>query len=245
MKRKLIPVLLACGASVLLGTAYADVATPAPTPDSSPVEDAGPHHGDHLLKHLTYALGLTGSQQAEIAPILEAAKPQLKAIHQQAKTDRDSVFSSVSSQITPLLTGTQQAKFAEIIQRLEAGPGPGQGEGKQFRHGPHGDGGGRGGDQLAHLTTALGLTTDQQAQIKPILDAAHTQVKATFQNSSLTQEQKMTQVKSTLEAANSQINGILTPAQQAQFATLKQQWHHHHGQGGDSSANASATPAGQ
>jgi hypothetical protein len=235
MKRNLILTLIACGASVMLCMA-AHALTPSPSPSASP--DAGPdghHGGGGLLGHLSYALGLSGSQQAEVAPILEAAKPQIQAIREQAKTQVDTVLNSVGTQITPLLTGTQQAKLAEILQNVENGQGPG---GRRFGHGgPGGFGGpggrgGRGGPgagggqmQMQRLTTALGLTADEQTQIQPILDASHAQMKAIFQNTSLTPEQKIAQVKETSDAARSQINGLLTPAQQTAFAALKGQFH--------------------
>jgi Spy/CpxP family protein refolding chaperone len=244
MKRNLIITILACGASALLTTGAFAQATPdlaAPTTSGTTMD--GGQAGGPLLKRLTYALGLTGSQQAEIAPILEAAKPQLQAIREQAKTARDGVINNVVTQVNPLLTGTQQAKFAEMVQHLEQGPGPGgpgspgapDGPGHHRNGIAQGGGAGKlgggkfnGADQLQHLTTALNLTADQQTQIKPILDAAHAQVRTIFQNASLTPQQKFTQVKDVLEAANGQINGILTPAQQSAFAALKQQRYHRH-----------------
>src|SRR5271166_905941 len=99
MKRNLILTILACGASALLTTGALAQATPdlsAPT-TSGTTGDEGPGgegNGGGVLQHLTYALGLTGSQQAAIAPILEAAKPQLKAIREQAKTARDGVINN-------------------------------------------------------------------------------------------------------------------------------------------------------
>jgi Spy/CpxP family protein refolding chaperone len=242
MKRNLILTLIVCGTAALLtGATFAQTAPGDSTPaNTGTISDDGPGGGDggHLLQRLTYALGLTGSQQAAIAPIINAAKPQLKAIREQAKTARDGVINSVSTQITPLLSGTQQARFAEMVHNLEAGPGPG---------GPMGFGGGLGGpghahpgtaagaspggklkkfggdDQLQHLTTALDLTPEEQAQIKPILQAAHAQVQAILTNTSLAPQQKFTQAKAVLQAANGQINGILTPAQQTQFAALKEE----------------------
>jgi Spy/CpxP family protein refolding chaperone len=243
MKRNLILTLLACGASTLLTTgAFAQA-----TPDTSAPTTTGTNaDGGHLLKHLTYALGLTGSQQAAIAPILEAAKPQFESIREQAQTARDGVISSVSTQITPLLTGTQQAKFAEMVQHMEARE---SGQGGGWHHGPGHDGGkfGKGGkfggqDQLQHLTAALSLTAEQQAQIKPILDAAHAQVQTVFQNTSLTQQEKFAQVKDVLQGANGQINGILTPQQQTAFAALKQQMHHHF-RGQEQGASPTPTPS--
>jgi len=195
--------------------------TAAPTMSGTTTDDGsgGGGHAGGVLKRLTYTLGLTGSQQAEIAPIIEAAKPQLKAIREQAKTATDGVIDHVASQITPLLTGTQQAKFAEMVQQLEESPGPGgpggpegPGPGHSGKQ-PAGGGGGRfgGQEQLQHLTAAL----------------------------SLTPQQKFAQVKDVLVAANGQIDGILTPKQQAAFAALKQEMRHGRRPGGVPAASPS------
>ena len=253
MKRNLILTFLACGASVLLSTAaQADTATPTPTPSATPSGPDG-HKGGGLLAHLTYALDLSSTQAAAIAPILEAAKPQLKQIHEQAKQETDTLLGSVGTQIDPLLSADQQAKLAALLQKIETGPGPGEGHRwhRGFGGGPGGPGGrgGQGGpggrgDLLPRLTTELGLSPTQQADIKPILEAAHKQVKAIFANTTLTPDQKFTQAKATMEAANSQINGDISTQQQTEFAALKEKFHHH-GHGGDEpspTASPAATP---
>ena len=233
MKRYLILTSLACGASVMLAVTAQAQSSPSPSPAAAPACSpgawAGHKHGGHgggVLAHLANALSLTGSQQAQIAPIIEAAKPQLKTIHDDAMAQRKAVIESAASQITPLLTPDQQTKFAQMVQKFENGPGAGGRHG----FGQFGGAAGAKGDILQRLTTQLGLTTDQQNQIKPILDAAHTQVVAIRQNTSLTEEQKFAQIKDTMEAAHGQIAGILTPAQQQQLAALKAKFHQGHGQ---------------
>ena len=239
MKRNLILTILACGAGVMLGAA-AQAETPTPAPSASPagVCPAGRHNGGGVLEHLTSALSLTGSQQAQIAPILEQAKPQMKAIREEAQAKRKALIDSVSTQITPLLTPDQQTKFAQLVQKVESGhPGGGKGVRGFARHG--GPGPAAQGGVLQMMTANLGLTTDQQGQIKPILDAAHAQVQTIRQDTTLTPEQKLAKVKETMEAAHSQINGILTPAQQQQMATLKEKFHRGHGPEGSPSATPS------
>ena len=232
MKRNLLLTILACGASVMLNmAAQAQTPTPAPSasPCGSPRQWGGHNHGGHgsPLERLTSALGLSGSQQAQIAPIIEAAIPQLKTIHENAQAQRKVVIESAASQITPLLTPDQQTKFAQLVQNLE---NHGKGPGGRGHFGGFGGTGGPGGpgarvNVLQMLTSQLGLTTDQQNQIKPILDAAHTQVQAIRQNTSLTKEQKFAQIKEAMEAAHGQVNGILTPAQQQQLEAMKAKFH--------------------
>jgi hypothetical protein len=204
-------------------------------------------------------LELSGTQEAAVAQILEAAKPQLKAIREKEKADIDALIDSVSNQITPLLSPGQQTTFSAMVQNLKNGPAKGGGAAEtatgtsdaapagsaaaapvaggavQKKHG----GAQSPEAQLQRMTAALGLTADQQRQIMPILVSARARVKSIFANDSLTQEQKFTQFKAAMESANSQINGILTQPQQAEFAAMKVKLHHHlRGQG-----EAAASPA--
>jgi Spy/CpxP family protein refolding chaperone len=238
MKRILSLTFLACGASLLLATAAqaqstALVSSTDSTPGATPGAWAGHKHGGPggkggILEHLTDELSLSGSQQAAIAPILEAAKPQMKALREEFQQKRTALIESVSAQITPLLTSDQQAKFAGMVEKFEAGPGPGGAGPKAFarRGGPGGPGGGGPGAQamLQRLTTQLGLTADQQSQIKPILDAAHTQIQSIHSDSTLTLREKFAKVKETMDAVHSQIDGILTPAQQQELAGMKEKF---------------------
>src|ERR1700676_1688785 len=66
------------------------------------------------LKHLTSTLNLTPDQQAKVQPILDQAKPQLKAIHQEAMQKAKAVMESTMTQIRPLLNADQQKKLDDI-----------------------------------------------------------------------------------------------------------------------------------
>ena len=105
-------------------------------------------------------------------------------------------------------------------------------------HGAHG----AHGETLEKLTTALDLTADQQAKIKPVLDDAHSQMMTMRQDTSMSQDDKMAKMKDVWTNANSQIEAVLTPDQQTKFAALKQQMHNHRHPGADSSPSPSATP---
>ncbi len=125
-------------------------------------------------------------------------------------------------------------------QCIEGKGGPGCHGGHHFGRGP----GGGPGETLQKLTADLSLTADQQAAVKPILDALHAQNKAIHEDNSLTKEQKWAKAKDAREAANGQINGLLTPAQQQQFAALKEKRHHEWHKGGEAqpAASSAATP---
>jgi Spy/CpxP family protein refolding chaperone len=80
-----------------------------------------------------------------------------------------------------------------------------------------------GGLALEKLTTDLTLTADQQAQVKPILETAGAQILSARQEKSLTLPERLLRAKRALEDASNQIDGLLTPGQQAKFAALKEQ----------------------
>ena len=78
----------------------------------------GPHGGWHHnpLEELNNSLNLTDAEKAKIQPIIDQAKPQLRAIHQDAMTKAKSVIDDSVSQIRPLLTPEQQTKLDAIVK---------------------------------------------------------------------------------------------------------------------------------
>ena len=78
---------------------------------------AGPgcgHGHEFGLRELTGQLNLTADQQTKVQPILDATKPQIDAIHQEAMQKMKTVMDSTLSQIRPLLTAEQQKKLDDI-----------------------------------------------------------------------------------------------------------------------------------
>ena len=100
---------------------------------------------------------------------------------------------------------------------------------------------------LQMLTKRLDLTADEQAKIKPILDTEQTDMQANRQNTALSQEDRRAKNKEIRDAANTQINAVLTPDQQTKFAAMQQEMQNrrHGGAGGGSSPAAAASPAAQ
>jgi Spy/CpxP family protein refolding chaperone len=66
------------------------------------------------LQGITKQLDLTSDQQTKVQPIVDAAKPQLAAIHQEAMQKAKGVIDNSLSQIRPLLTADQQKKLDAI-----------------------------------------------------------------------------------------------------------------------------------
>ena len=63
------------------------------------------------MQHLTKSLNLTPDQQAKIQPLIDQAKPQIIAIHKDAMQKTQAIMDKTMSQIRPMLTADQQAKF--------------------------------------------------------------------------------------------------------------------------------------
>ena len=104
MKRNILAVV-AAGAIALGGFAVLQ---------AQPGAGGGWHGHAFGLRGLTKQLNLTSDQEAKVQPILDAAKPQLAAIHQEAMQKAKGVIDSSLSQIRPLLTADQQKKLDAI-----------------------------------------------------------------------------------------------------------------------------------
>jgi Spy/CpxP family protein refolding chaperone len=85
----------------------------------------GWHRHGGQFKQLVKTLNLTDDQKAKVQPIIDQAKPQLKAIHQDAMQKAKVVMDNTMSQIRPILTADQQKKLDDIkaahAQMREAG----------------------------------------------------------------------------------------------------------------------------
>jgi Spy/CpxP family protein refolding chaperone len=109
MKRNLLAVVAA--GAIALGGFVVVYAQPGPGGPCG----AGSGHGHAFgLKGITDKLNLTADQQAKVQPILDAAKPQIAAIHQEAMQKMKTVMDGTVSQIRPLLNPDQQKKLDDI-----------------------------------------------------------------------------------------------------------------------------------
>ncbi len=75
----------------------------------------------------------------------------------------------------------------------------------------------------AKLGEALGLTDAQKAQLKPIMEAQRTQMKAIKADTTLAPKDKKAKMKALKDANDTKINAVLTPDQQKKWADMKAQ----------------------
>ena len=92
--------------------------------------------------------------------------------------------------------------------------------------------------QAAHLAKRLGLNDDQTAKITAILQDRQQQSAALRSDSSLSPQDRHDKMHSIQQNADSQINAVLTPDQQKQYMTMKQNMMNH-GHGGAGSQSGS------
>ena len=77
-------------------------------------------------------------------------------------------------------------------------------------------------EQVARMTKRYNLSSDQQAQIKPILANQQQQMTALRGDSSLSREDRMAKMKGIREDSSTKIQAILNDTQKKQFAEDQQ-----------------------
>ena len=122
-----------------------------------------------------------------------------------------------------LATGLTLGSAAAFAQQDSAAPAPDASAPQQG--GGHGQWGGHQqspDEQVARMTKRYNLSSDQQAQIKPILANQQQQMQALRQDSSLSREDKMAKMKSIREDSSSKIQAVLNDSQKQKFAQDQQ-----------------------
>ena len=72
-------------------------------------EHGARHH--MMFDRLDEKLNLTADQQAKVQPIIDQARPQIRAIHEEAMQKTKGIMDNTMTQIRPLLTPEQQQKL--------------------------------------------------------------------------------------------------------------------------------------
>jgi periplasmic protein CpxP/Spy len=73
------------------------------------------HHG-MMLDRLSQDLNLTADQQAKVQPIVDQARPQIRAIHEEAMQKTKAIMDNTITQVRALLTPEQQQKLDAMRQ---------------------------------------------------------------------------------------------------------------------------------
>jgi|SRR5208282_4714061 len=93
--------------------------------------------------------------------------------------------------------------------------------------------------RLQMMTKQLNLTADQQQKIKPLLESESQQMQTLHQDTSLSQEDRMSKMQQIRQSTNEQIKSSLNPDQQQKFDEMMSRRGRGHG------GPAGAPPQGQ
>jgi len=213
-------------AVLIFGCAVVFAETPPPPPESnSPMCNIkGPRMREGpgwFMRELSEKLNLTDAQKVAIKPIFANDANAIKTVRQDGSLTEEQKMAKIKEirengrkQINAILTPEQQKEFAEMKNR----PLHRMGEFTENR--------------LEMLSKKLNLTDSQKTTLKPIFAAEANDIKAVWQDKSLSKEQKQSKASGIREAANTKINAVLTPEQQAKWTELKKEramWMHHKG----------------
>jgi Spy/CpxP family protein refolding chaperone len=121
---------------------------------------------------------------------------------------------------------------AALAQDVATTP-PAAGEGMHRGHGQMST-----EQQLEHMTKALNLTSAQQTQIKPLLDARRQQMMQMHEDQSLSREDRMTKFKALDDDTHVKIAAVLDDKQKAKFEKMQERREEHMEHGGSTGAQA-------
>jgi hypothetical protein len=91
--------------------------------------------------------------------------------------------------------------------------------------------------QLEHMTRALGLSADQQNQIRPVLVDRQQKVEALFQDQSIARQDRRAKMQSIRQDTQTRIEAVLNDQQKQKFEAMQE---HMRGRGGRGGAQEGA-----
>ncbi len=86
--------------------------------------------------------------------------------------------------------------------------------------------------QLEHMTRELGLSADQQNQIRPLLVDRQQKMEALFQDQSIARQDRRAKMQSIRQDSQTKIEALLNDQQKQKFAAMQEHMRGRGGQGG-------------
>jgi Spy/CpxP family protein refolding chaperone len=179
-------------------------------------EDKGHHRDGQRQEKAFDQLNLTPEQKAKFQSLREAQKNEMEALRKQGNVtpeQRKAIHEKYKSQYEAILTPAQKEQFSK--QREEWKDKGGKGENRVERNG------GKMGKDAAFFSKELNLTADQQTKLQGIFQEFRTKAQGLRSNTSLSQEQKHSQMQSLAQQYMAQGKAVLTPEQARKFDELK------------------------
>lgn len=165
-------------------------------------QQRGAHRGGFM--RAMHGLNLSADQQSRIKALVD----QFHQAHPKGSPRDPQAAKALHDQVMSVLTPAQQTQFKANMQAMRAGQ-PGERPDGADANGPaQGNGG---GGRMMQRFAALGLSDQQKTQIQGLID----QYRQTHPQGSPRDPQAM-------QTLRSQINAVLTPAQQQQLQQMQQ-----------------------
>ena len=140
-----------------------------------------------------------------------------------------------------LVCGLGVVAAGAAVAQDQAPPPPPQGQ-----MGPPSGGGPRGGmdpgRRAERMKHELSLSEDQTAQVKTILEDSRTRMEGLRSNSSLSQDDRRSQMMTIRKAENDKIEALLTPDQKTKYAAMQEHMRDRMRDGAPNGAPADAPP---
>lgn len=164
---------------------------------------------DERLAKMTKNMDLTKDQQVKVRQVMADAQTQMLDIYEQSKKSGDkdtargeaqAVLKQARQDIGDLLTDQQKAKMKEQRRKQQS-----RGKAKM----------------LDNLDEKLELSDAQRVKVKTILDASHKELKA-MRSKPGDEASKRAAGRTIMTAAADDIDKVLTKAQKAKFAQLRE-----------------------
>ncbi len=165
----------------------------------------------HRFERMSAELGLTDAQQQQIRAVFQQARQERQALRQQAPEQRGQAMRElhqrVRDQIQGILTPAQQAQ----ARALRAQHGEARGE-----------------HRIERMRERLGLTPEQETQIRGIFEGARNE-REQIRQSQLAPEARQRMMQALGQRTRDAMRQVLTPAQQQQMQ--QHMGRHRHGRG--------------
>ena len=196
------------GTVLLLGMGLATAGVFAQQTDQTAAAQAPQVSGQSASTGTAGKLNLSPEQKKQLRQLHMSARDQAAIIRNDSKLSAEEKMAklhelraSTRDQMKSILTPDQQKAWAE---RKEA--------------------------RRAAIAAKLGLTNEQQSKLKDLFKSTHEQRQSVLASTTLTNEQKLAQLKQIRETAKTQLATILTPDQLQKFREMRK-GHRFHGQG--------------
>lgn len=191
-------------AMVLAFSSMAQTTDPKPADNTSQQVD---HKRDFKGPEDYKKLNLTSDQKQQIRSLNKDFQQQMQALKANAalsaddqKAQRMQLVKDHKAKVSAILTAGQRTQMQELRSERATG--------KQDR---------RQGGRFDEMTKNLNLTTDQSSKMEALNSTFHNSIISVHQNTSLSSDEKKTQLKSLMKQHRSDMESLLTEDQKKQL----------------------------